>query len=214
MSNLKEKLSALFANNKDKISEIKDVISEIEGKDSPKEKQEFLAVTLQDGTEVNVEPELQVGATVTVSIPENPEPVPVPDGEHVLQDETIIITEAGKIVDILEKVGEMDAEIPEMTDTERQAKKEIERKEIERIFNSEQFRGLIDGHIEEKVAELTKEIKEENKKISEDFSKQVKLNSELLKVLEEITEEPVEKPLKDELKPGKRGRIDRNKLTR
>jgi len=47
--------------------------------------EKFVAVTLSDGTLINVEPEVQVGATVLIEDPEAGM-IPVPNGSYELED--------------------------------------------------------------------------------------------------------------------------------
>ena len=54
---------------------------------------------LSDGTEIKYPGELAVGTSVIVVTPEGE--LPAPDGEHTLEDGTIIKTEGGNITEIM-----------------------------------------------------------------------------------------------------------------
>lgn len=61
----------------------------------------FVDATLADGTVVKVEPAIEEGAEVFVIDAEG-NSLPAPDGEHQLEDGSVIITEGGVIIQIVE----------------------------------------------------------------------------------------------------------------
>jgi hypothetical protein len=131
------------------------------------ETQKFVEATLANGTVVSIEPNLEVGAMVTAEV--EGEVVAAPDGQHELEDGTVITTEGGSIVEIMPAEGEQeeDAEMAEEVapvEEARQPKKVITREEIESIF-SEQFEAVK----AEKDAEIN-DLKNELNKLSEAFN--------------------------------------------
>jgi hypothetical protein len=75
----------------------------------------FMDAKLEDGTEIKVDGELEEGSEVVV-VTEEAE-LPAPDGEHTLEDGTVVKTEDGVIVDV-DKAEEMEdvsveVEVPE-----------------------------------------------------------------------------------------------------
>ena len=100
-------------------------------------KETFEAVTLSDGTLVNIEPSIAVGSTVTIEDPELGF-VPVPDGSYELEDKRILVV-AGGLVESVEEIAEeveeeMETETAEPTMTEKEIRKVIE--SVETHFNS------------------------------------------------------------------------------
>lgn len=60
----------------------------------------FVDATLADGTVVKVEPAIEEGATVVVVDSEGVEN-PAPNGEHQLEDGSVIVTEGGVIIEVV-----------------------------------------------------------------------------------------------------------------
>ena len=101
----------------------------------------FEDMKLVDGTIVRIEPALEVGATVEV-ISEDAETLPAPDASHELENGTVIRTEGGLIVEILE------AEAP----AEEEAKEEKEEEmAAEPAFDSDKFKEDILGAVSELI---------------------------------------------------------------
>ena len=108
----------------------------------------FEDMKLVDGTIVRIEPALEVGATVEV-ISEDAETLPAPDASHELESGTVIRTEGGVIVEILE--AEAPAEEVE-EEVEEEAKKEKEEEyAAEPAFDSDKFKEDILGAVSELV---------------------------------------------------------------
>jgi hypothetical protein len=78
----------------------------------------FVDATLADGTAVKVEPAVEEGASVFVLA--DGEEIPAPDGSHELADGTVIVTEGGIIIQVLEAVApveeDMSKDAPKATD--------------------------------------------------------------------------------------------------
>ena len=105
----------------------------------------LMSAELADGTVVNIEPALEVGAVVTVEV--EGEVMPMPNGEYPLADGTVVTVAEGAISDIKEVEAEEEEELsteatPEPiaeTVTEAKIRKIIE--STETVFN-EQFAKL------------------------------------------------------------------------
>jgi len=118
----------------------------------------LMSAELADGTVVNIEPALEVGAMVTVEV--EGEVAPMPNGEYPLADGTILTVAEGAITDIKEVEAEEDEELsteatPEPvveTVTEAKIRKIIE--STETVFN-EQFTKLTE-ELETVKAEFAK----------------------------------------------------------
>jgi hypothetical protein len=118
----------------------------------------LMAAELADGTMVNIEPALEVGAMVTVEV--EGEVMPMPNGEYPLADGTVVTVMEGAITDIKEVEAEeeeaMETETtPEPvaeTVTEAKIRKIIE--STETVFN-EQFAKLTE-ELETVKAEFAK----------------------------------------------------------
>jgi len=201
--NIKEKIQDFFNSEKIDLEVVdKDTVETPEVKEEVKAK--FVDATLQDGTVVQIEPAVEVGAAVVVVLED--EVVPAPDGDHVLEDNTVITVEGGLITNVQspedvedEAVEELDKEttVEAETKADREAKKVIES-----IITEKQFSELV-----EKVENLEKEskfLKEENEALTALFNSNKKELGELFKELfAEPTEEPIKKqknPLKKETK--------------
>ena len=77
----------------------------------------FYDTTLADGTTIKVEPAIEEGASVYVLA--DGEEIPAPDGSHELADGTVIVTESGIVIQVLEAVAvveEMAKEAPKASD--------------------------------------------------------------------------------------------------
>jgi len=84
----------------------------------------LMAAELADGTMVNIDPALEVGAVVTVEV--EGEVAPMPNGEYPLADGTIVTISEGAISDIKEVEAEeeevMETEATPVTETVTEAK--------------------------------------------------------------------------------------------
>ena len=189
--NIKEKIQAFF--NSENID--LEVVDKDKAEETPElETQKFVDATLQDGTVVQIEPALEVGAAVVVVLED--EVVPAPDGDHVLEDNTVIVVEGGLITAIQtpedveeEAVEEMETE--KTTTSDREAKKVIES-----IITEKQFSELV-----KKVEDLEKQakfLKEENEALTALFNSNKK---ELGDLFNELFAEPTDEPIKKSKNP-------------
>jgi hypothetical protein len=132
----------------------------------------LMAAELADGTMVNVDPALEVGAMVTVEV--EGVVAPMPNGEYPLADGTVVTVMEGAITDIkeveAEEAEEMETEVtPEPiaeTVTEAKIRKIIE--STETVFN-EQFAKLSE-ELETVKAEFAKYKEESDTKEKAMFS--------------------------------------------
>ena len=189
--NIKEKIQTFF--NSENID--LEVVDKDKVEETPElETQKFVDATLQDGTVVQIEPALEVGAAVVVVLED--EVVPAPDGDHVLEDNTVIVVEGGLITAIQtpedveeEAVEEMETE--KTTTSDREAKKVIES-----IITEKQFSELT-----QKVEEQEKTIaflKSENEALTVLFNDKFK---ELGGLFNELFAEPTDEPIKKSKNP-------------
>jgi hypothetical protein len=134
-------------------------VKEVEAEATPEVTEvKLMAAELADGTMVNIEPALEVGAMVTVEV--EGEVAPMPNGEYPLADGTVVTVMEGAITDIKEVEAEeeeaMETEAtPEPkaeTVTEAKIRKIIE--STETVFN-EQFAKLTE-ELETVKAEFAK----------------------------------------------------------
>ena len=102
----------------------------------------FEDAKLIDGTIVRIEPAIEIGATVEV-ISEDAETLPAPDASHELENGSVIRTEGGIIVEVLE------AEAPA---EEEEAKEEEKEEEMSATpFDSDKFKEDILGAVSELI---------------------------------------------------------------
>jgi len=141
--------------------------------------QTFEAVTLSDGTLLNIEPSVAVGSTVTIEDPELGF-VPVPDGSYELEDKRVLVV-AGGLIESLEEIAEEEVE-EEMETVEADAPNMTE-KEIRKIIES------TETHFNSVLKSLQDEIKE-LKSIGQERAEA------FVSALEVIGEEPKEEPVK------------------
>ena len=134
-------------------------VKEVEAEATPEVTEvKLMAAELADGTMVNIDPALEVGAMVTVEV--EGEVAPMPNGEYPLADGTVVTVMEGAITDIKEVEAEeeeaMETEAtPEPkaeTVTEAKIRKIIE--STETVFN-EQFAKLTE-ELETVKAEFAK----------------------------------------------------------
>lgn len=107
----------------------------------------FEDAKLVDGTIVRIEPAVEVGAKVAV-ISEDGETVEAPDGQHELEEGTIVRTEGGVIVEILEP--EVEEEAGKDKEEEAGKDKEDEMYSAE-PFDSAKFKEEILGAVSELI---------------------------------------------------------------
>lgn len=177
----------------DKIKEIFNgeeevTVNEVAATESEEVKEVFVSATLEDGTQVEIEPAIEEGAAVVVIDAEG-NPMVAPDGSHILADGTVIETVEGAIISIVapevEEEVEEEMEV-EATETEEQRVKKV----IESIVKESHFAS------EEKVEEMFNALKEEFNAALE--SKVKEIESNVIKAFEAFgkteEKEPTKKP--------------------
>jgi len=117
------------------------------------DKSKFMEATLEDGTLVNIEPALEIGAAVVVIDAEG-NPMAAPDAEHILAGGDKIVTVDGVITEIIpmEEEAEVEEEVPmaeEPTETQEQKVKKV----VESIVKESHFAS------EEMVNKAVEELK-------------------------------------------------------
>lgn len=185
--NLRERFNAYFSENPE--------TKNLEVVEKTEEVQKFEEVSLVDGTMINVEPALEVGAVVTVMSEDVA--VPMPAGEYELADNRLmVIDEAGMIIDLMEKVAEKEAVVEEELKTESTIEQEQKAKKIiESIVKEHVF------EITERLNEKEKELdflKKENEDLLAKFSEFKQFNREMF---EGLMDEPVKEPIKKKIDP-------------
>lgn len=188
---IKDKINAFF-NSENLDLEVKETEKEVV-------ERKFEEATLADGTVLTVEPALEVGAAVVITV--DGEMMPAPDGDHVLADNSIISVEGGLITNIApaeeveeEVVEELDSEATATVEKEREAKKVIES-----IVTEKQFSDLT-----KEVEELKKSndfLKKDNEAIQAKYTEDFKELGELFK---ELFKEPTKEPIKTVKNPLKK----------
>lgn len=138
-----------------------EVVTEVEGSTEETEVaketvETFEAVTLSDGTLLQIEPSVAIGSTVTIEDPELGF-VPVPDGSYELEDKRIIVV-AGGLVESVEEIAE---EVEEEMETEATQEPTMTEKEVRKIIESTEthFNSVIKS-LQDEVAKL-KEVGQE-----------------------------------------------------
>lgn len=155
----------------------------------------FEDMKLVDGTIVRIEPALEVGATVEV-ISEDGETLPAPDASHELESGSIIRTEGGVIVEILE------AEAP-AEEVEEEAKEDKEEEmAAEPAFDSDKFKEDILGAVSELIkSEIDSAAFASAKKVDE-VTEAVGLVTD---IIEKMAATPKEAPSKKVSNPFNKG---------
>lgn len=158
-----------------KLPELKKLLFADEPAPKPEKKVEAAKDKLVDGTEIEVTPAVEVGATVTVTGPEG-EQLPAPDGEHELQDGTVIKVAGGVITEVMaiegDKKQEPAAAPVDMT----------------------QLMAAVDKRIESAVAKVSEKFKA-------DDATTRKVIGEILTVVQEMAEVPAEPAIKEKRNP-------------
>ena len=130
----------------------------------------LMSAELADGTVVNIEPALEVGAVVTVEV--EGEVMPMPNGEYPLADGTVVTVAEGVISDIKEVEAEeeeaMETEATPQAETVTEAKIRKIIESTETVFN-EQFAKLTE-ELETVKAEFAKYKAESDTKEKAMFS--------------------------------------------
>jgi hypothetical protein len=170
--------------SKETLDKVKKLIFGEETVETPTEVIEvkLMSMELADGTMINIEPALEVGAIVTVEV--EGVAAPIPNGEYPLADGTVIIISEGaisevKAVEVEEEEEAMETEAPTETVTEAKIRKIIE--STETVF----------AKVESLETELS-EVKAEFAKYKEEADTKEKA---MFSAVEELANESSVKPL-------------------
>lgn len=125
------------------------VEEEIEDEEMGYDKKKMAEATLVDGTIVETDGELVVGAELYVKTEEGRQPAPT--GEHETEDGMVVVVEDGKIVEIKEK---------EVEEVKEEVEVEVEMEEV-----LDTFASALET-LSNEIAALRKENEELNKKFS------------------------------------------------
>ena len=122
-------LSELVGN---KLPEIKKILFGSEETESTEETVEaaFLDSKLVDGTIVRISPDVEVGAIVKV-IDEEANELDAPDGDHEMEDGTIIRTEGAVVVEVMAPEVEEEEESEEEVEAEEKDKEEMSTEDVD-----------------------------------------------------------------------------------
>ena len=170
--------------------------------------QKFLDATLEDGTMVQIEPALEVGAAVIVIDAEG-NPIAAPDGSHTLLDGTVVETAEGLITNIVEAEAEeveakdYEEKEEEMSNDTTETQEQKVKKVVESIikeshFSKDEVNALLEAQAEKFNKALAAEVEAISKAMFgafEEFGK-------------EEAEEPKAKPAKFNTKKKKKSWVD------
>ncbi len=169
------------------IEKLKNILFEKE----PSSNDKFVSQELSDGTIAEIDPALEIGATVTINV--NGEKAPLPDGDYPLSDGTTINVSGGVILSIEEASAQSDKQeqsadvAPKETPTEAKVRKIIE--SVETVFNVEI----------EKIKEDFSTVEKELKEIKEEFSNYKDTTEEnkkaMFSAIEVLSKEPSVEPV-------------------
>lgn len=161
------------------ISTLKSVFADAEVEETTVE-ENFGEATLTDGTIVKWEGELKEGTALVVVTPEGE--ISAPDGNHELEDGTIVETAGGLVVSIVAIESE---DAPEVEEVEA---------EVENEFNEEMLNEMLERAVSkyaEAINESIETIKAENESLRTELASAVtskeELKEEFASKLEELT---------------------------
>ena len=163
----------------------------------------LMAAELADGTMVNIDPALEVGAVVTVEV--EGEVAPMPNGEYPLADGTVVTVMEGAISDI----KEVEAEEEEAMETEATPKAEtVTEAKIRKIIESTE---TVFAKVETLETELS-EVKAEFAKYKEEAdTKEKALFSAVEELATESSVAPIKKKRSGVISPKKKSIFTVNK---
>ena len=163
----------------------------------------LMAAELADGTMVNIDPALEVGAVVTVEV--EGEVAPMPNGEYPLADGTVVTVMEGAISDI----KEVEAEEEEAMETEATPKAEtVTEAKIRKIIESTE---TVFAKVETLETELS-EVKAEFAKYKEEAdTKEKAMFSAVEELANESSVAPIKKKRSGVISPKKKSIFTVNK---
>ncbi len=176
--NLKNNIEALkkLAFN-DTVEEVAEPTAEATEETTETEKENFVDAQLADGTIVNIEPDIELGANVAVATEEGI--VPAEDAEHELASGEKIVTVGGIITEIIATEEEV---------VEEEVADEIEEEEMNDEVSAPNPKTVIERtEVERKFAEL-------EDKLAEALKANDEFKSQVIATLEDLSNEPSAAP--------------------
>ncbi len=176
--NLKNNIEALkkLAFN-DTVEEVAEPTAEATEETTETEKENFVDAQLADGTIVNIEPDIELGANVAVATEEGI--VPAEDAEHELASGEKIVTVGGIITEIIAAEEEV---------VEEEVADEIEEEEMNDEVSAPNPKTVIERtEVERKFAEL-------EDKLAEALKANDEFKSQVIATLEDLSNEPSAAP--------------------
>lgn len=203
-------------NKKEIVENIKKLIF---NKEEKEEKLEFVNAKLEDGTIVMADgEEFEVGGEIYVVDEEGNKEL-APDGEHVLEDGSIVKTEEGKILEILEAESDLEEKEEEMESEESETELEKEEEEMEKdlidelpiMDENEELKKEVEM-LKEELKDLKDKMTEKEEMEKEEFSKISNLEEATKYVLEFIENSPASEKIEVK-KQGFYSKLNEEKLS-
>ena len=151
----------------------------------------FVDAQLEDGTIINVEPAIELGASVSVMTEEGI--VAAEDAEHTLASGEKIITVGGVITEIIE-TEEEEAEEDENNSVAEEVAEEVE-EEVEEEMESADATAPTPKTVIERT-EVERKFAEMESKIADAIIKNEEFEKKVISTLEEFAKEPSVEPTK------------------
>lgn len=200
-------LKEIFKTNKMSKQTLKDKFKEFfkenpEAKEAVSKAMKFEKAMLVDGTEVTVEPALEVGAAMVVMNAEG-EPIPAPIGEYQLEDGSVVVVEVeGIIAEIKEPMLEEEViepivEEPMNADSEQKVKRIIESIVKEKIFEVAKINAFLKAEnetLKKDFVELQSNFSKFKTEQAQEFESLKKFSAEMFS---DLLDEPAQTPVKE-----------------
>ena len=200
-------LKEIFKTNKMSKQTLKDKFKEFfkenpEAKEAVSKAMKFEKAMLVDGTEVTVEPALEVGAAMVVMNAEG-EPIPAPIGEYQLEDGSVVVVEVeGIISEIKEPMLEEEeiepiVEEPMNADSEQKVKRIIESIVKEKIFEVAKINAFLKAEnetLKKDFVELQANFSKFKTEQAQEFESLKKFSAEMFS---DLLDEPAQTPVKE-----------------
>lgn len=167
------------------IEKIKAIVFGSEQPNETPSTQKFMDANLEDGTLIQVEPALEIGAAVVV-LKEDGAVVPAEDATHTLADGTKVTTVEGIITEIMPKEEEVETEVEVEVPMATEPQADKVKKVVESIIKESHFARQDEVMTKEEVAKAISTMKED-------------IMKSLFEAFQAFAEEPIkqttEKPL-------------------
>lgn len=200
-------LKEIFKTNKMSKQTLKDKFKEFfkenpEAKEAVSKAMKFEKAMLVDGTEVTVEPALEVGAAMVVMNAEG-EPIPAPIGEYQLEDGSVVVVEVEGIISEIkepmleEEVIEPIVEEPMNADSEQKVKRIIESIVKEKIFEVAKINAFLKAEnetLKKDFVELQANFSKFKTEQAQEFESLKKFSAEMFS---DLLDEPAQTPVKE-----------------